>query len=191
MGRGYNRILSRNLSSVNMDKSQQPQVDESGRVAGHSRGFSKSIADLALFLELTEQAGSGHPVDVAAAEFAAGRDIPNSTLRRCASEARALVDHAHASDALAGITARAAGVEWRLQEEISAWIDDTSLPTVLKERALRLNRRRGGRPSSKTRTLRAVEALLEFARAGRTDAMDELRSIRALIEDREPRHTNS
>jgi len=70
-------------------------------------------------------------------------------------------------------------------------IDDTSLPTVLKERALRLNRRRGGRPSSKTRTLRAVEALLEFARAGRTDAMDELRSIRALIEDREPRHTNS
>ncbi len=174
-----------------MDKSQQPHVDESGRVAAHGRGFSKCIAELALFLELTDQSGSGHPVDTAAAEFSAGRDIPNSTLRRCASEARALVEHAHTTDALKGIVARAEGADWRLQEEIAAWIDDTSLPTVLKERALRLNRRRGGRPSSKTRTLRAVEALLEFARAGRTDAMDELRSIRALIEDREPHPTNS
>jgi len=172
-----------------MDKQQQ--AEQGGRAASHGRGFSKSIAELALFLELTEQAGPTHPVDAAAAEFAAGRDIPNSTLRRCASEARALVDHAHASAAVAGITQRAGGVEWRLQEEISAWIDETSLPTVLKERALRLNRSRGGRPSSQTRTLRAVEALLEFARAGRTDAMDELRSIRALIEDREPNPTNS
>ena len=175
-----------------MDKSQQPQVEDGVRVAAHGRGFSKSIAELALFLELTDQSDADHAVDAAAAEFAAGREIPNSTLRRCASEARALVGHAHATDALKGIAARAAGGdEWRLQEEIAAWIDDTSLPTVLKERALRLNRRRGGRPSSKTRTLRAVEALLEFARAGRADAVDELRSIRALIEDREPRPTNS
>jgi hypothetical protein len=191
MRRSYSRILCRYLSGVNMDKSHQQPVEQAGRTAAHGRGFSKSIAELALLLELTEQSGAAHPVDVAAAEFAADRNIPNSTLRRCASEARALVDHAHASDAVAGIIARADGAEWRLQEEISAWIDETSLPAVLKERALRLNRSRGGRPSSQTRTLRAVEALLEFARAGRTDAMDELRSIRALIEDREPRPTNS
>lgn len=175
---------------MDMEKSQQ-QVEQGARSGGHSRGFSKSIAELALVLELTDQAGAAHPVDMAAGEFATDRGIPNSTLRRCASEARALVDHAHASGAIAGIVARADGVEWRLQEEIAGWIDETSLPAVLKERALRLNRSRGGRPSSQTRTLRAVEALLEFARAGRPDAMDELRSIRALIEDRDPPPTRS
>jgi hypothetical protein len=173
-----------------MDKSQH-QAEQAGRTVGPTRGFSKSIAELALFLELTDQAGAAHPVEAAAAEFSTDRGIPNSTMRRCASEARALVDHAHASGATEAIVARAGGVDWRLQEEIVAWIDETSLPAVLKERALRLNRSRGGRPSSQTRTLRAVEALLEFARAGRPDALDELRSIRALIEDREPRATRS
>jgi hypothetical protein len=48
-------------------------------------------------------------------------------------------------------------------------------------RSLRLNRSRGGRPPTKSRTLRAVEELVEFARAGRPGALDELRSIRALI----------
>ena len=168
-----------------MGKAQQ-QVETAARSGGHPRGFSKSIAELALMLELTGQAEPGHPVDQAVAEFSAGRDIPTSTLRRCASEARALVDHAHASRAVEAIQAEANGAEWRLQAAIATWIDDTSLPDVLKARALRLNRSRGGRPSSQTRTLRAVEALLEFARAGRPDAMDELRSIRALIEDRDP-----
>jgi hypothetical protein len=168
-----------------MDKAQQP-VGMPPRNGGHGRGFSKSIAEVALLMELTDQAGAGHPVELAASEFAAGRGIPNSTLRRCSSEARALVDHAHASGAVAAILARADGAQWRLPEEVAAWLDEISLPSVLRERALRLNRTRGGRPSSQTRTLRAVEALLEFARAGRPDAVDELRSIRALIEDREP-----
>jgi hypothetical protein len=47
---------------------------------------------------------------------------------------------------------------------------------------MRLNRSRGGRPPTKSRTLRAVEELVAFARAGRAGAMDELRSIRALID---------
>jgi hypothetical protein len=174
-----------------MDRAQQTDGQRSA-AGGHARGFAKSIAELALQLELTDQLSDAtHPVDFAAAEFAAGRNIPISTMRRCASEARALVDHAHASGAIDGILARAGGAEWRLQQEIAAWIDETSLPAVLKERALRLNRSRGGRPSSQTRTLRAVEALLEFARAGRPDALDELRSIRALIEDRDPLPTQS
>lgn len=167
-----------------MDKMQE-QIDRLGRTAGSSRGFSKSIAELALFLELTEQTRAIHPVDAAAAVFAKGRSVSRSTLRRCASEARALVDHAQATGAPDRILALANGDEWRLRREVSAWIDATSLPEVLKARALRLNRSRGGRPSSQTRTLRAVEALLEYARAGRPDALRELRSIRALIEDGE------
>ena len=67
------------------------------------------------------------------------------------------------------------------EQELSAWIDEVSLPEVLRERALRLNRSRGGRPPTKTRTLRAVEELVKFARAGRPGALDELRSIRALV----------
>ena len=79
------------------------------------------------------------------------------------------------------IAARADGAEWRLQQELSAWVDEVSLPEILRERALRLNRSRGGRPPTKTRTLRAVEELVKFARAGRPGALDELRSIRALV----------
>jgi hypothetical protein len=173
-----------------MDKSQQ-QAEPAGRAPAHPRGFAKSIAELAILLELTEQASGGHPVEQAVVEFAAGRNIPASTLRRCASEARALVDHAHATGALDTMMAKADGTEWGLQQEITAWVDDTSLQEVLKARALRLNRSRGGRPSSQTRTLRAVEALVEFARAGRSDALDELRSIRALIEERAPLPTQS
>jgi hypothetical protein len=168
-----------------MDMSQD-QAGRVGKATAHGRGFSKSITEMALYLELTGDAEPRHPVEVAAAAFGKGRSLSSSTLRRCASEARALVDHARASGALNRIRAQAGGSDWRLREEIDSWVAATSLPEVLKARALRLNRSRGGRPSSQTRTLRAVEALLEFARAGRADALDELRSIRALIEDREP-----
>jgi hypothetical protein len=151
------------------------------RPLSQNRSFAKRIAELALFLELTEPEAPG-TLEVATKEFATGRGIPASTLKRCASEARALIEHAHASGAVARIVERGEGADWRLQQEIAAWIDETSLPAVLKERALRLNRSRGGRPSSQTRTLRAVEELLEFAKAGRPGALDELRSIKALFE---------
>ena len=91
------------------------------------------------------------------------------------------MEFAHESGAIRAIEARAAGSEWELRHGLSAWLDGTSLTAVLKQRALRLNRSRGGRPSTKTRTLRAVEELVAFARAGRPGAVDELRSIRALI----------
>lgn len=160
---------------------ERTPVSAEVRPTAQNRSFAKRIAELALFLELTE-AGAPGTLEVATKEFATGRGIPASTLKRCASEARALIEHAHASGAVGQMVERAEGADWRLQQEIAAWIEDTSLPAVLKERALRLNRSRGGRPSSQTRTLRAVEELLEFAKAGRPGALAELRSIKALFE---------
>ncbi len=172
-----------------MEKPQELNLSER-HAAG--RSFAKRIAELALTLELTGQATGPTALEAAATEFASGRGVPTSTLKRCSSEARALVEHARTSGAMDQIAARGEGEEWRLAHEISAWLDETSLPAVLKERALRLNRSRGGRPSSKTRTLRAVEELLEFAKAGRPGALDELRSIKALFEsDRVPNPLNS
>ena len=159
----------------------QPRSETIARPS-QGRSFAKCIAELAMFLELTEP-GAPTPVEAAATEFAADRNVPASTMKRCASEARALIEHAHATGALERIAARADGAEWRLQQELSAWIDEVSLPEILRERALRLNRSRGGRPPTKTRTLRAVEELVRFARAGRPGALDELRSIRALVSD--------
>lgn len=161
-----------------MDRLQPPS--ETTARANQGRSFAKCIAELAMFLELTES-GAPTPVEAAAAEFAADRNVPASTMKRCASEARALVEHAHATGALNKIAARAEGAEWRLQQELAAWIDEVSLPEILRERALRLNRSRGGRPPTKARTLRAVEELVKCARAGRAGALDELQSIRALV----------
>lgn len=159
---------------------------------GDGRSFAKRIADHALTLELTGEAGGSAALAQAAEAFALENGVPSTTMKRCASEARALVEHAHSSGAVAAIAARANGESWRLAEAITAWLDETSLPAVLKQRALRLNRSRGGRPSSKTRTLRAVEELLECARAGRPGALDELRSIKALFEqDPIPQTLNS
>src|SRR5262249_31724832 len=98
----------------------------------------------------------------------------------------------HASDVLPRIAARAEGQAWRLAEEVAAWLDETSLPAVLKERALRLNRSRGGRPASPTPPPRAAEEVLGIAPAGRPGAPDELRSIKALFEqDAIPQALNS
>ena len=152
-----------------------------GRPSAHGRSVAKDIAELALFLDLTEPPGPSDHLDAATTELAAERQIPATTLKRCASEARALIEFAGESGALRRLPARARGSEWELRQAISAWLDDTSLPAVLKQRALRLNRRRGGRPATTARTLRAVEELVEFARAGRPGALDELRSIRALV----------
>lgn len=154
-----------------------------GKAGGHGRSFAKDIAELTLFLELTEPAGPAGHLEAATAEIAQERKIPPSTLKRCASEARALIEFAEESGAVQRIVARGDGSDWDLRQRLAAWLDDTSLATVLKQRALRLNRRRGGRPPTKSRTLRAVEELVAFARAGRTAALDELRSIRALIDD--------
>jgi hypothetical protein len=167
-----------------MDKMQM-RLDRGGqlsRAGGHGRSFAKDIAELALFLELTEPAGAVGHLEAATAEIAAERQAPATTLKRCASEARALIEYAHETGAIRRIAARAGHGDWDLRQGVSAWLDDTSLPAVLKQRALRLNRRRGGRPATTTRTLRAVEELVEFARAGRPGAVDELRSIRALID---------
>jgi len=172
-----------------MEKSQD-QADAAPGLA--HRSFAKQIAELTLALELRGDGDGPQALERAAADFARGRGVPSSTLKRCVSEARALVEHAHASGAFDRIVARGEGEDWRLSQELSAWLEETSLPAVLKERALRLNRSRGGRPSSKTRTLRAVEELLEYARAGRPGALDELRSIKALFEsDRVPAPLNS
>jgi hypothetical protein len=154
---------------------------QSAGPGGHGRSFAKDIAELALFLDLTEPPSPGDHLEAAAGELAATRRIPATTLKRCASEARALIEFATESGALRRISAQTNGSEWDLRQAISAWLDDTSLPAVLKQRALRLNRRRGGRPATSAKALRAVEELLEFARAGRPGALDELRSIRALV----------
>jgi hypothetical protein len=152
-----------------------------GRAGNHGRSFAKDIAELTLFLDMTEPAGPAGHLEAATAEVARDRQIPATTLKRCASEARALIEFAQESGAISRIEKHADGSDWDLRQKLSAWIDETSLPAVLKRRALRLNRSRGGRPPTKTRTLRAVEELVEFARAGRPGALDELRSIRALI----------
>ncbi len=152
-----------------------------GRVASPGRSFAKDIAELALFLQLTEPSEPARQFDAATAEIAQERRIPASTLRRCASEARALIAFARESGAIQQIQAEADGSDWDLRQQLAAWLDETNLRAVLKQRALRLNRRRGGRPPTPSRTLRAVEELMAFARAGRPGAVDELRSIRALV----------
>jgi hypothetical protein len=166
-----------------MDNSEhQPEKAEAfGRAAAQGRSFAKDIAELALFLELTEPGQRAAHLDAAVAEVSSERRIPATTLKRCASEARALIDHARETGATRQIQARADGSDWSLRNGVSAWLDEISLAVVLKQRALRLNRSRGGRPPSSSRTLRAVEELVAFARAGRPGADDELRSIRALI----------
>jgi hypothetical protein len=168
-----------------MDKMQSQTGQDGGlrKPAVQSRSFAKDIAELALFLELTEPADPAAQFDAAAAEIAQERRIPATTLKRCASEARALIAFAHESGAVAAAQARSDGSDWDLRQRLAVWLDETNLRTVLKERALRLNRRRGGRPPTPSRTLRAVEELVAFARAGRPGAADELRSIRALIAD--------
>ena len=151
------------------------------KAGAHSRSFAKDIAELALFLELTEPPGSVGHLEAATAEVTSGRPVPATTLKRCVSEARALMEFSRESGALRHMVAQADGDEWVLRNELTAWLDETRLTAVLKRRALRLNRSRGGRPSTTTRTLRAVQELIAFARAGRPGALDELRSIRALI----------
>jgi hypothetical protein len=151
------------------------------RAGSHSRSLAKDIAELALYLDLTEAAEATDHLEPATAEIAQDRRIPATTVKRCASEARALIEYARESGAIEEIAGRGDGLGGDLRNGISAWLDETSLTAVLKQRALRLNRSRGGRPPTKTRTLRAVEELVELARAGRPGAVDELRSIRALI----------
>jgi len=168
-----------------MEKMQSRAQATAGfsKSGGHGRSFAKDIAELTLFLDLTEYASGGGHFDAAAAEVAQERQIPASTLKRCASEARALIEFAHESGAVELIKLRSDGSHRGLRQGLAAWMDEVSLSAVLKQRALRLNRRRGGRPATKSRTLRAVEELVAFARAGRAGAADELRSIRALISE--------
>lgn len=162
-----------------MEKTQS-SIDTGGRSAAAGRSLAKDIAELALFLDLTEAGPESH-LDAAVAEMTQDRPIPASTLKRCASEARALMEHAHECGVIAEIETSNDQSEWAVRGAISAWMDEVSLTAVLKQRALRLNRSRGGRPPSQTRTLRAVQELMAFARAGRPGALDELRSIRALV----------
>lgn len=168
-----------------MEKIQsRPDLDnDSGRPAAHNRSCAKDIAALALFLELTETAPAATCVEAATAQIAGDREAPATTLKRCASEARALIEFAHESGAGRSIRTGANESDEALRNLISDWLDETNLTTVLKRRALRLNRSRGGRPPTRARTLRAVEELLAFARAGQPGALDELRSIRALIDE--------
>ena len=165
-----------------MENSLSPN-DIGGHAVSQGRSFAKDIAELALFLDLTEPGSESH-LDAAIAEIVHDRAVPASTLKRCASEARALIEHAHDIGVVDEIAARPDRSEWAVRGAVSAWLDDISLTAVLKQRALRLNRSRGGRPPSQTRTLRAVQELISFARAGRPGALDELRSIRDLV--REP-----
>ena len=162
-----------------MDKSQS-STDTGVRQSAGGRSFAKDIAELALFLDLTEPVPEGH-LEAAIVEVTQDRSIPSSTLKRCASEARALMEHAQETGLVAQIEAQADRSEWAIRGALSAWLDEISLTAVLKQRALRLNRSRGGRPPSQTRTLRAVQELMAFARAGRPGAVADLRSIRALV----------
>jgi hypothetical protein len=168
-----------------MEESQSRPDRGAGSVGpgNQGRSFAKDIAELALFLELTEPADPAALFGAAVAEVALERRIPATTLKRCASEARALISFAHESGAVRDIQARAQGSDWDFRQGLAAWLDDTNLRAILKQRALRLNRRRGGRPPTTSRTLHAVEELVAFALAGRPGAADELRSIRALIAD--------
>lgn len=147
----------------------------------HHRSFAKDIAELALFRDLMGCDVPAGRLEAETAELAAQRGIPATTLKRCASEARALVEYAHESGAVRRIASQINGSKFGLREDLAIWLDQTNLAEVLKQRARRLNRRFGGRPATKMRTFRAVEDLLDFARDGRQEALDELHAIRALI----------
>jgi hypothetical protein len=158
-------------------------VSPLSRPAARSRSFAKDLAELVLFFDLTGRDPPAGYLDAATAELAAARRIPASTLKRCASEARAVIEFAHKSGAIRRIASRVNGSKLGLREDLAIWLDQTSLSAILKQRARRLNRRYGGRPVTKTRTLRAVEELVEIARDGREEALDELRAIRELVAD--------
>ena len=60
----------------------------SDRTGSHGRSLAKDIAELALFLDLTEPTKRGDHLEAATAEVAHDRHIPGTTVKRCASEAR-------------------------------------------------------------------------------------------------------
>jgi hypothetical protein len=153
---------------------------------GRNRSFAKEIAELALFLDLTGREVAAGYLEATTAELAVDRGISATTLKRCASEARALIEFAHESGAVQRIASRINGSKLGLREDLAIWLDQTNLAEVLKQRARRLKRRYGGRPATKTRTLRAVEELLDLAADGRREALDELDQIRTLIATRTP-----
>src|SRR6185312_11089965 len=102
-----------------MEKSQS-RTDQRPTVGGPSnqgRSFAKDIAELALFLELTEPADPAQ-FEAAVAEIAQERNIPGTTLKRCASEARALIAVAHESGVVAKIKAQADGSDWDLRQRL-------------------------------------------------------------------------
>jgi hypothetical protein len=156
-------------------------IEEYSSTGARRRSFAKDIAELALFLDLTGRDVPTGYLEAATAELAAERGVLATTLKRCASEARALIDFAHESGAVQRIGARINGSRFGLREDLATWLDQTSLADVLKQRARRLNRRFGGRPATKRRTLRAVEDLIDLASGGRQEALDEFDAIRALI----------
>jgi|GEM_PF-1822446 len=160
---------------------QNPIDFQAPRSASRNRSFAKDLAEIVLYLELTGREPPPGYIEDATAQLASARRIPANTLKRCTSEARAVIEFAHESGALRRIGARAKGSKAGLREDLGAWLDQTSLSAILKDRARRLNGRYGGRPSTKTRTLRAVEELVEIARDGRKEALDELRAIRELV----------
>src|SRR5471032_3374833 len=117
-------------SSTRIEPSEQTV-----RAGAHGRSFAKDIAELALFLDLTEPGAVTDHLEAATAEVAGARRIPATTLKRCASEARALIEFAQEGGAIHQVAAGADGSEWSLRQAICAWLDDTSLPAVLKRRA--------------------------------------------------------
>src|SRR3569833_3137357 len=96
--------------------------------APNGRSFAKDIAELTLYLDLSEPPGPHGHLDAATAEIAHNRQIPATTLKRCASEARALIEYAHETGAIRQIEARAPDSDWDLRQEISDWLDEARLP---------------------------------------------------------------
>jgi len=88
--------------------------------AAPSRSLAKDIAELALFFDLTERGGQAQHLEAATAKVARERPISATTLKRCASEARALIEFARESGAIHAFEARADGSDWGLRQDISA-----------------------------------------------------------------------
>lgn len=151
-------------------------------------GVSKHLALTALFLMADRDYEPKQAVEVARTLFEGLPSVAQSTLKKCASEAHALVayliDRGSWTPAvwrsLAGASARLAHLE--------AIMAEAPLRAALDLRAAALGGAKGGRPrkeiSAEGRSIRALDAVLNamrYAAQGDPAAVAELNSVRALL----------
>lgn len=149
-------------------------------------GLSRHLALTALFLMCERGYEARKAVEVARGLFEARPDLAPGTLKKCASEAHALV--AFVRDQ--GRWTSAIWIALRTPEArldyLEAVMSETPLRAALTARAAALRGAKGGRPrrgdgQRQGGALDAVLNAMKSAALGDSDAIEELNSVRALL----------